>query len=229
MAVHGYAATLPLLFLVIAMSAFIALGFSRGRKKNRKIYLSAFHDLMEIFKPDDQTFTNIGGLVGHHANFCFREKDIVSEIDATITLLPRHAPLYMPISRLIMKNDRLFITLYMRCSPPGEGHLIEKEYANFRGPKITNAYRLDREEIRWGKCSFYLYYERMTMYDHLTQFIQNNPDPGFVRHVAILPEQRKGFIFMIPQEGEVARHLKPIYELIVNIFGSLYNKKGSES
>jgi hypothetical protein len=226
MAVYSYVTGFPLLLLVIALSAFIALGYSRGRKNNNKIYISAFQDLADTFKPDDQTFTNIGGFVGHHANFRFEEKDVVSEIDATITLLPRHAPLYMPISRILMGNDRLFISLYMRCSPPGEGHLIEKEYAGFRGPKITNAPRLYREEVRWGQYEYYLYYEQMNMYRRLMEFIGTTPDPGNIRHVAILPDQRKGFIFMIPQEGEVARHLKPVYELIVNIFGSLYNKKG---
>ncbi|NQU03203.1 MAG: hypothetical protein HQ589_03530 [Syntrophaceae bacterium] len=103
----------PVLLLIFALSVFIGLGFSRGRKKNKRICLSAFHDLTRVFKPDDQTFTNIGGYVGHHATFCFQEKGGVCEIDATITLLPRHAPLYMPISKLIMRNDRLFISLYM--------------------------------------------------------------------------------------------------------------------
>jgi hypothetical protein len=218
MAVYSYVTGFPLLLLVIALSAFIALGYSRGRKNNNRICISAFQDLAETFKPDDQTFTNIGGLVGHHANFRFEEKDVVSEIDATITLLPRHAPLYMPISRLLMGNDRLFISLYMRCSPPGEGHLIEKEYAGFRGPKITNAYRLDREEVRWGPYDYYLYYEQMSMYSRLMEFIGNTPDPGHIRHVAIMPDERKGFIFMIPEEGEVAKYLKPVYRLMVDIF-----------
>jgi hypothetical protein len=223
MAVYSYVTGLPILLLIIALSAFIALGFYRGREKNKKIYISAFHDLQEIFKPDDQTFTNIGGFVGHHANFCFDEKDVVSEIDVTITLLPRHAPLYMPISRLIMGNDRLFITLYMRRSPPGEGHLIEKEYAGYRGPKITNAYRLDREEVKWGEYNFYLYYERMAMHGHLMHFIENTPDPGHVRHIAILPEERKGFIFMFPEEGKVANHLGPVYRHMVDIFRDGYH------
>jgi hypothetical protein len=218
MAIYGYVATLPVLLLIFAISAFIALSFSRGRKKNRKISFSAFNDLIKVFKPDDHAFTNIGGLVGHHANFCFKEKDVVNKINATITLMPRHAPLYMPISKLIMRDDRLFITLYMRCYPPGEGHLIEKKYADFRGPKITNANRLYSEEVRWDKYIFYLYYQRKMMYDQLKQFIDNNPDPGVIRHMAILPDQRKGFIFMIPREGMVGKNLEPAYQFILKIF-----------
>ncbi len=218
MAVYSHVTGFSLFLLVIAFSVFIALGYSRGRKRNKTIYISAFQDLVETFKPDDQTFTNIGGFVGHHANFRFEGKDVVNEIDATITLLPRHAPLYMPISRLLMGNDRLFISLYMRCSPPGEGHLIEKKYAGFRGPKITNAPRLYREEVRWGPYEYYLYYEQMNMYRRLKEFIGATPDPGHIRHVAIMPGERKGFIFMIPEEGEVAKYLKPVYGLLLDIF-----------
>ncbi|MEA3470205.1 MAG: hypothetical protein U9R24_00630, partial [Thermodesulfobacteriota bacterium] len=73
-------------------------------------------------------------------------------------------------------------------------------------------------EVRWGKYNFYLYYERMIMYGRLMQFMENTPDPGHIRHVAILPDQRKGFIFMIPEEGEVAKYLKPVYGFLVDIF-----------
>lgn len=208
----------PVLMLIFALSAFIALGFSRGKNKNKRIYLSAFHDLTEVFKPDDQTFTNIGGYVGHHATFCFQERECVCEIDATITLLPRHAPLYMPISKLIMRNDKLFVSLYMRYAPPGEGHLIETEYARFRGPKITNAYRMSREKIQWGNYSFYLYYESIKLHDLFMKLTESHSDPGVVRHIAINHDQRKAFIFMIPQEGHVAKSLSPVYQWFQSVF-----------
>lgn len=216
--------TLPVLFLLFAFAGMLVIGFSRGKKENKRIFLSAFNDLVDVIKPDDQTFTNIGGFVGYHANLFFREKGTVSEIDATITLLPRHAWLYMPISKLIMKYDRLFITLYMRLNPPGEGHLIESKYSSLRGSEITDTYRLYREKVKWGVYDFYLYYEMTKMYDSLMKFINNNPDPGIIRHIAIIPKQRKGFMFMIPQKGQVAKYLAPTYQLIISIFESC-NKK----
>jgi hypothetical protein len=106
----------------------------------------------------------------------------------------------------------------MRCYPPGEGHLIEKKYADFRAPKITNADLLYSEEVRWDNYIFYLYYQRKEMYDQLKQFIDNKPDPGVIRHIAILPDQRKGFIFMIPQEGMVGKYLEHAYQFILKIF-----------
>ncbi len=210
--------TLPVLFLILAFAGMIVIGFSLGKKRNNKILLSALHDLVDVIKPDDQEFINIGGFVGYHANFSFKEKDIIREIAATITLLPRHAPLYMPISKFVMRNDRLFISLYMRCSPPGEGHLIQKEYADFRGPKITNVYRLYREEMLWGQHVYYLYYDTTLIHHYLTKCIGDIPDPGHIQHIAILPDERKVFIFMIPEEGAVAECLRPVYSLLIRLF-----------
>jgi hypothetical protein len=63
----------------------------------------------------------------------------------------------------------------------------------------------------------------MAMHEHLMHFIENTPDPGHVRHIAILPEERKGFIFMFPEEGKVANHLGPVYRHMVDIFRDGYH------
>jgi len=210
--------TVPLLLFVFAVSAFLGIQFRRGHRKNYKIYHAAFSELMEIFCADDQVFTNIGGSIGHHANFYYREKGLIYEIDATITLLPRHAPLYLPISEYLMRNDRLFISLYMRYPPPGEGHIIEKSYDGFRGHEITNVVRLSREEIFWGPYPFFLYYDKLSMYDALKELLMKHRDPGNIRHVALIPDQRKGFIFMIPREGTVKRDCEPVYHWMCRLF-----------
>ena len=206
-----------LILLIFGITAFVVIGFHRGKKKNRQIYLSAFSELIDIFQPDGQTFTRIGGQVGHHAVFTFNGKKPISEIDATITLLPRHAPLYLPISRLLMRSDRLFITFYMRFSPPGEGHLVESSYDGFRGHEITNAARLTREEVKWGGHAFCLYYDRITMYDHLKRLLTDHPEPGAVKQIAVTADQKRGFVFMIPRIDAVKRDLEPVFRWIGRI------------
>lgn len=199
------------ILLIFGLTTFVVIGFHRGKKKNRRIYLSAFSDLIDIFKPNGQTFTNIGGQVGHHAVFTFDGKKPISEIEATITLLPRQAPLYLPISKLLMRSDRLFITFYTRFSPPGEGHLVEKAYDGFRGHEITNAAGLSREEVKWGENTFCLYYDRITMYDRLKQLLADHPDAGAVKQIAVIADQKKGFVFMIPCADAVKRDLEPVF------------------
>ncbi|PKN59800.1 MAG: hypothetical protein CVU53_06390, partial [Deltaproteobacteria bacterium HGW-Deltaproteobacteria-11] len=77
-----------------------------------------------------------------------------------------------------------------------------------------NAESLNHERIIWGTRDFILYHGNNRIRDRLQSFVTANPDPGTLRHIAIIPEQNKCFIFMIPQKGQVARNLSPVYQLI---------------
>jgi hypothetical protein len=208
----------PVFFLFIGFSFLLALGYFWGRRSNRRIYQSALNDLVDVVKPDDQTFTNIGGAVGFHANLFVKKKGIpFFRVDATITLLPRHSWLYLPISKLIRKYDRLFITLYLKRPPVEEAHLIETRYSKFRGSKIENADRLHHDIVRWENLDFHLYYKSQEMREKMRAFIKNNPNPGIIRHIALVPEQKKGFIFMIPKPDQVARYFALIYHWLPSV------------
>ena len=220
METFGGNTTVSVLIVIIAVSAFIAFSFHSGKRKNKEICSDIFKQLVKVFKPDDQTFTNIGGAVGHHGTFSFKERGPVSRIDVTLTLLPRQAPLYMPISKFLMKNDRLFISVYMRYPPPGEGHIIEKGYTGFRGPEITNISRLHHMEFKWGDLYFFVYYEQDRMIDHFKKLIGYLPNPGPIRHIAIVPDQRKGFIFMGLQQEPIETYLAPAYDWLFQVFES---------
>jgi hypothetical protein len=204
---YDHLITQPVFFLFVAFSFLLTWGYFWGRRQNRDIYLTVFNDLVNVVKPDDQTFTNIGGAIGYHAKLHIKKKGApISRVDATITLLPRHSWLYLPISKLIRRYDRLFITVHMKHSLPEEVHLIEHRYDGFRKSKITNADRLNREDITWG--------------DMIMKFMEAHPDPGTIRHVALVPEQKSGFIFMIPKKDGVARYLKPVYDYIPRLINS---------
>lgn len=208
----------PIFFLFIGFSFLLTLGYFWGRRSNRKIYESAFNDLVDVVKPNDQTFTNIGGAVGFHANLFVKKKGTpFSRVDATITLLPRHSWLYLPISKLIRKYDRLFITLYLKRPPVEEVHLIESKYSKFMGSKIENAHLMHQKTVKWEDLDFHLYYSSREMLEKMRSFIKKNPAPGIIRHIALVPEQKKGFIFMIPKPDQVARYFAPIYHWLPSI------------
>ena len=218
MGIFGDTATGYVFIAIVTIGAFIVFSFHSGKRKNRKISTAIFSQLIKVFKPDHQTFTNIGGSVGHHGTFSFKERGSISRIDVTLTLLPRQAPLYMPISKFFMRSDRLFISVYMRYPPPGEGHLLEKGYTGFRGPEITNISRLHQMKIQWGDLPFLLYCEQDRMIDRFRELIGSLPHPGPIRHIAIVPDQRKGFIFMGLQQDTIEPYLAAVYEWLLRVF-----------
>jgi len=214
---HDYLAGQPLFYLFIAFSALLSFGYFWGKRYNERLFRESFQGLVDVVKPIDQTFTNIGGVIGYHAQLTPPKRSPFERIDATITFLPRHSWLWMPVSKMLRKYDRLFVTIHLRRNPLGEGHLIETGYARFRGPKIANADRLQREEIAWGATRFLLYYGSEAMRGHLRRFVEQQEDPGQIRHVALVPEQRKCFIFLIPRKNTVARSFYPVYRWIPSV------------
>jgi hypothetical protein len=214
---HEYILQEPLFYLFVVTTILLTVGYFQGRRRNRKIFLDAFQALVDTVNPDDQTYTTIGGVVGYHANLLLKRKGPVSRVDATITLLPRQSWLYLPISLLTMRFDRLFVTIHLKSDVPGEGHLIERSYSRFRGPKSANEARLEKETVRWGKLDFILYYDNLNVRERFRDHLARHPDPGTIRHIALVPGDRKGFVFMIPKRGRVATMFRPIYELITSL------------
>lgn len=209
-------ASQPLFYLFIAVTVLLTLGYSWGRRRNNRIYLSAFNALVNILRPKDQTFTNIGGFTGFHATLIPKKKEMIKKVEATITLLPRQAWLYLPLSLIFRRFDRLFITITLAKRKGGktrmaEGHLIEKKFSQFRGPKIQNEEKLNKQELLWGDRAFYIYYENDEVRHSLRSLMNQVRSPGDVRHVAVVPSQERVFIFMIPRVGRVEKNVKPLF------------------
>ncbi|WP_455382197.1 hypothetical protein [Salinispira pacifica] len=215
--------TQPVFYLFIALSVLLSLGYAWGARRNKRILNQAFSDLAEIFKPKDQQFTNIGGLSGYHANFIPHRNRYIRRVDATVTLLPRQSWLYLPISRLIRRFDRLYMVLYLAPEAMGslkEGHIIEKGYSTFHGAKIENESSLRRETITWGGMTWFLYFADEEIKRALERCMESLGEPGPLRHVALVPEQERMFLFMIPRLGQVKPVVSSVHQWFVQLLGS---------
>jgi len=217
---HDYLVSEPLFWLFLAATAVLVWGYYWGGRENKRLYLSAFNGLVDVIKPVDQTFVNIGGLIGYHGNFVTPKDSPFEKVEATITFLARQSLLYLPVSILIRKHDRLFITLYLRQAPKEEGHLIEERYSRYRHARITNEARLNREPIRWGGMDWIVYYQGGRMRDQLKKFTATHTEPGILRHIAVVPDQKKCFVFMIPKKGQVKACFEPVYRCLPSLVPS---------
>lgn len=196
----------PYFLLLIAASVLLSLGYTWGRRRNKKIFLSAFDGLVEALNPKDQQFTNIGGLSGYHANIIPKNSKTIRRVDATVTLLPRQAWLWFPISRIVRKFDRLYAVFYL--SPKivdriEEGHVLEQGYSKMGGAKIANEESLQKEVVEWSGMTFFLYYASPRVREELVDCMKDLGEAGPIRHIALVPEQQRMWLFMIPRIGSV--------------------------
>ncbi|MFP4432397.1 MAG: hypothetical protein ACLFPV_14190 [Spirochaetaceae bacterium] len=116
----------PLLLVIVAIAAVLGIRWYRGGRENAAVLLSATRALERAFSPVDTQYTNIGGTVGY--NFVYSLSAPFRRLEGTLTTLPRHAVLYLPISVWILKReDLLLFTVYYDALPPGIGHIAEAE------------------------------------------------------------------------------------------------------
>ena len=208
----------PVFLVFIFATILLSLGYFRGRRRNQRIVATALKGLEAVFDPKDQQFTNIGGLTGYHANIVPKKNRYVRRVDATITLLPRHSWLYLPISRVIRRFDRMFMVWHLtdKCTKAmAEGHLIEAGYSKFAGARILNIDSLEQETFIWGGKTFFLYSQTPAIRDTLLICKEKLGEPGSVRHIALVPEQERVFVFMIPRLGTVQPTVQTIFDWFV--------------
>ena len=207
----------PVFYLFISFSVMLSLTYFWGSRRNKKIYLSAFNSIRDILKPKDEEYINIGGLTGYHAVFRMKGNSSFSKVEATITLLPRQSFLYFPISRYFMRFDRLFIAFGLRNSfeeSISETHLIEKKFSTFKTARITNPEDFSIEERSWGEKQFLIYYKDETGKNFFNSILKSLEDPGEIRHIAVVPEHKRIFVFMLPVYGKVGQCFERIFPWI---------------
>ena len=200
----------PVFYLFVGVTFLLAYGYFHGRRRNREIVTNAFSELAEVIRPVDQTYTNIGGAIGYHAVMTPDAESVVAKAEATLTLLPRQAWLYLPISLLLRRWDRLYLMLGLRHTPPAEGHLIEAAYGRFRGPSITNERHMTQESVRWGDRDFNLMYTTKNTRKHFMRLMEQLPSPDGIKHLAFVPHQKRCFVFIVPSRRAVKSSLAPV-------------------
>lgn len=222
----------PVFYLFIAFTIILVLGWNWGSRRNKKIYLNAFNALTDVLKPKDQNFTSIGGQTGYHANLIPKKNSFIRRVDATITLLPRQSWLYFPFSLITFRFDRLFLILMFgkkAMKLTSEGHLIEEKYSRFRGPKITNEEALTMEKMRWDDKEYLLYYADEGIKKDLLELKGQLGGPGYLRHVAVVPDRDQMYLFIVPKFGYVNQAFPVIYKWINKLLERKFEEKRASS
>ncbi len=197
----------PAFYFLVSLTIVLTLGYSWGRRWNRRVLVNALDPLLEVFKARDQQFTNIGGQTGFHATIVPGNIRTVRKVDITITLLPRQSWLYLPFSLLVRRFDRMQMTFEFNKRGKRireEAHLIEARFSKTMGNSIENAESLDREELRWGERAFLLYSSSERSRAWMHRLMDDLSEPGTLRHAALVPHRERAYLFIIPKPGTVA-------------------------
>lgn len=197
----------PAFYFLVAFTLVLTFGYTWGRRLNRRVLMSALDPLLEVLRSRDQQFTNIGGQSGYHATIVPGTMRGVRRVDATVTLLPRQSLLYMPVSLLTRRFDRMqMLFMYNKRGKQitDEAHLIEARFSRMAGNRIENADTLHHDRVEWGNRTFLRYWSSDRAQKWLDDIQKRLEVPGVVRHVALVPDQEQAYLFLVPRIGTVS-------------------------
>ncbi len=205
------------LFAILVLFAGVAtLQFFYGRKLNILLMRNVVEELEEVIKPQDQLYTWLGGYVGFKAEYRIDNPDINS-IEVTLTLLPRQSILYLPISKLTLKDDRLFFVLKCRHAVKGDVHAVKKGIYKFTKP-IDNLFEYRTETASIDGEEFVVYYRRKEDFERILKHMKDLPVQE-VKHISVTPSTKVIYAFITPKRGVVGKVFPGIVEIAKDFTG----------
>lgn len=201
-----------LIFIVIVVSAVLTLQFFKGRRLNLILMKKYLEEIESLLKIRDKDYSWIGGYVGFKAGYKIENKSF-SVLETSLILSPRQSLLYLPISLLLFRGDRVFFLLTPRDRKISkEVHIIREKAFWFR-PKIKRAKELQERSFSLSGLTFKAFHESDVLLDRLIGLMKRyRGDLKIVKHVALVPATNRVYLHLKPKPGEVKGFLKLVLE-----------------
>ncbi len=197
-----------LILLLLIVGGITSLQFFKGRKLNTLMMVKYIRDFEENLKPKDKLYTYIGGYIGFKANYDLKD-NFIKKFELTLTLLPRHSLLYLPISYLTRKHDRLYVILRLNEKFGYDAHIIKKHFY-FPGPMIDNIETFKKEKIVLDGKDFNVLYKNKSDLDRLIELAKNSVGFNNLRHICYTRDTNVLFLLLKPDLYNTAKDLKKL-------------------
>ncbi|MCS7233981.1 MAG: hypothetical protein N3C62_04570 [Synergistetes bacterium] len=201
-----------LILILIIFSAVLTLQFFKGRKLNLILMKSYLEEIESVLRIKDKDYTWIGGYVGFKAGYKIENK-LFSVLEVSLILSPRHSLLYLPISLLLFRGDRVFFLLTPRGKKvESEVHVIREGAFWFR-PKIRRARELREKRISLSGVNFSTFCENEMVLDKVLRLIRKyRGDLKIIKHLALVPSTNRLYLHLRPKTGELKEFLRLVVE-----------------
>lgn len=205
----------PTVLIFVAFAAFLMLGWNRGGRINTRILLHAVETMERVFSPLDKTYTNIGGVVGY--NFDYQLAPPFTRLEGTVTTLPRHAVLYLPISsRLLGREDRLLFTLYCEELRTGRGHIVNAERYRRGTIPIEDAENPENTVVERRAGTFLILWYNPMIRDRLTEMLGQLSETATecIRYIGYYGSEGHVAVTVNPRHPELEATLREIIAVV---------------
>ncbi len=196
--------------IIVILAGVVTIQFFYGRKLNLALMRNIIVTLEEVVKPKDQLYTWLGGYIGFKAEYEVDDA-VVEKIEATLTLLPRHSILYLPVSKITIKDDRLFIVLRSRFPLKGDVHIIRRGLYRF-GKGIDDPMEYLDDRIALNGVEYDVFFKRKEDKDRLIKLISGLPVEK-IKHVSVTPSTRVIYAYIVPDRRTIEEVIPRMFRI----------------
>lgn len=191
----------PLVFIIIALAIVSFTMFHRGMRMNRALARSIVRTLEETFHPNDTEYRNIGGTIGYH--FTYYLEPPVQKVRGLFTLVPRHAMFYMPIARMMGREDELHVSFYSEDRPVGEGHIVVPSRLKSWWAQIEDQEEFNQVTKTRNEQDFVVLSHNRFVEEKLLWFLDDLPMVEGLRQFACLRRDNSYLLVVNPRETDL--------------------------
>lgn len=202
----------PLILIIVALAVTSFLMFHRGLRTNRAMARRLIKTLEDTFKPIDTEYRNIGGTIGWHFTLILRDDGPVRKVRGLFTLMPRHAMFYMPIARMMKREDELHVSYYSEYRPAGEGHIVVPSRLDSWWAQIDDQEEFDQVREERDGTEFVILTHNRFVLEKLQWFLRDLPSVEGLRQFACLREDNSYLLVLDPLYTDVSAMLTAVRE-----------------
>ena len=201
-----------LVVLIVGLAVASFLTFHRGLRKNRELAHTILKTLEDTLQPADTEYRNIGGTIGWHFTFILPDDGPLRKVRGLFTLVPRQAMFYMPIARMMKREDELHVSFYSEDRPAGEGHIVIPSRLGSWWAQIEDQEEFDQaREERDGREFVILSHNRFVR-EKLQWFLHDLPSVVGLRQFACLRQDNSYLLICNPCETDIPAMLHAVRE-----------------
>ncbi len=198
--------------IMLVLGAVVTLQFFKGRKINLMIMEHYAKKFEKLLRPKDQLYTWLGGYIGFRVNYEI-DSETLEKIEMTLTLLPRHSVLYMPVSLITARHDKLYVVFRPKKKIRTDIQIIRKGYYIFK-PRIEEEPHLQKEILETNGKKFTIMYRERKEFDRFFKRIKEIFDMTRVIHIALVSRTNVLYVFLRPSTDDTPREIRKAAESI---------------
>ncbi|MCD6420717.1 MAG: hypothetical protein J7L41_08425 [Synergistetes bacterium] len=198
--------------IMLVLGAVVTLQFFKGRKINLMIMEHYAKKFEKLLRPKDQLYTWLGGYIGFRVNYEI-DSETLEKIEMTLTLLPRHSVLYMPVSLITARHDKLYVVFRPKRKVRTDIQIIRKGYYIFK-PRIEEEPYLQKEVLEVNGKKFTIMYRERKEFDRFFKRIKDIFDMARVIHIALVSRTNVLYVFLRPSADDTPREIRKAAESI---------------